>query len=829
MPVPVTLTNRLLRRYPLSEYLIYRAYDPEHQLYWLADGRCGTVFACDPLLGLGEQSLSKLTNLFEMDLPAGSTIQVALHASPVIDSWLSAYTGLRKTADPLLQRLAERTTSFYRERRKALMPSSGLPPRDVTCYISVTMPLAGEQPNGVSAAYIQEKCAGIGQLLKSIGLYGERLSPVGLLRLLHQLLNPSHRLDEAPTTYDPLRTLADQAIRYDTVTRLHPQYLEIDGRFIKSLSVQQFPEQWHGGRNRELIGSLTRIFDQITVPFWLNLNTVRLDGSSTLSGIRKKHLLITNQSFGGLMNVVPQLKRKKEHYDAMVSALADGRQPIGLFMQMLLWCESPELVEKQTQAVQALYRGLDWLIQQDQYIGLPMLLSALPMGLSNDVVAMRDKIRRLKTVHTGVVPHLCPVVGDWKGVGRPVVLLASRSGQLMNLDVFSNPSGNYNICVAAKSGSGKSFFANELIRSYLGLGARIWMIDAGNSYKKLCEQVRGQYIEFGRRHHEFCLNPIASVVERDTDEMAMLKAIFAQMASPSRPLDDLQMAWMEQALNRVLDAQGKEGTPTDVAKVLLESEDGRQRDLGQMLYPYTAKGNYGRLFNRAALTPEEDRDLSFDNPFVVLELDGLDTMPEVRSVILLELLFSIQGAMYTEAKDRPKICGMDEAWDLLSQGGNTATFFDKSVRRVRKYGGSILTITQGVNDYYDKMGETGRSLLENSDFVVLLQQKAESVEAIKEKKRLILSDYEFGLINGLHKMEGEYSELYIYTPIGRSIARLVTDRYTQLYYSTTPTELSRIATLQEGGLSTEEAIVRMIDEEQRARSQASEPIQPAAA
>ncbi|MEW6542471.1 MAG: type IV secretion system protein TraC [Nitrospirota bacterium] len=814
MAVPIYQTNKILQRYPLSEYLPYQAYDPVHNLFIQADGRCGVVLSSEPLTGFNDQVLAKFTNLFELDLPAGSTIQFAIHGSPAIRPWLDDYVKLREQASPVLAKLADRTRDFFFERRARLLPTSGLPLRDVTCYISVTIPLAGMQPHGLKLEAIAEKCSGIEQLLKSCGFSVQRLEPSTLLHLLHGLMNPAHAWNELPEhAYDPLRSLSDQAVRYDTVTRLTPKYLEMDGLYVKSLSIQQFPERWHGSMNRELIGSLHRIFDQVTVPFWISLNTLRLDPSTTQGEIRKKHLLITNQSYSGLLNVVPQLKRKKEHYDAMVSAMADGRAPIGAYFHILLWNKTPEEAEKNTQGLSALYRSLDWLVQEDHYIGLPMFLFSLPMGLPNDVTMLRDKLRRMKTLHTGVVPHLAPVVSDWKGIGRPVVLLVSRCGQLMNFDPFMNPSGNYNICVAAKSGSGKSFFTNEMIRGYLGLNARIWMIDAGRSYVKLCEQVGGQYIEFGKRHHEFCLNPLSSVVERDADEMAMLKAIFAQMASPSRALTDLEMSWIEEALNQVLDESGQQGTPTDVSNVLLNKSDQRQRDLGQMLYPYTIHGQYGRLFNRADMTPEDDRDLRFDNPFVVLELDGLDTMLEVRSVILLQLLFAIQGAMYGGQKDQPKICAMDEAWDLLSQGGNTATFFEKSVRRVRKYGGAIMTITQGINDYYDKMGQTGAALIENSDFLVLLQQKPESVESIKERKRLVFSEYEFKLLNSLHMINKEYSELYLYTPIGRSIARLCVDRYTQLYYTTKPDELARIAAFTGSGLSTEDAIVKILEEE----------------
>jgi conjugal transfer ATP-binding protein TraC len=816
MPVPVYLTNRLLARYPLSEHLPYRTYDEERQLFGLQDGRLGAVWSCDPIAGLSDAFMAKLTNLFELDLPPGSTIQMSFHASPVVEAWLEAYEALRRQASPTLQQLARRVADFFRQRQARLIPSLNLPLRDCTCYISVTIPLAGEHKHGLRLKDLADAVAGIEQLLLSCGLGVTRLNPTQLLQLLHTLLNPSHPRDQAPTTYNPLIPLAEQAIRYDTVTRLTPRWIELDGQYVKSLSIQQFPEQWHGSRNRDLIGGLIRYLDQITAPFWLTLNTVRLDYQQTQSLIRKKHLLLTNQSYGSLLNVVPILRRKKEHFDAIMNALTDGRQPIGAYMHMLVWCPTVEAAERQTQTIRALYRSLDWLVQEDHYVGLPLLLNALPMGLSNDVPLLRDKLRRLKTLHTGCVPHLAPLAGDWKGLGRMVVPLVGRSGQIMRFDPFANPSGNYSICVAAQSGSGKSFFANELIRSYLGLGGRVWMIDAGKSYIKLCEQVDGQYIQFTKHGHQLCLNPFHYVVERDEDEIAMLKAIFAQMASPSRPLTDLELSWMEQAITQALAEHGTAATPTDVANLLLRSGDRRQHDLGTMLFPYTVDGSHGRLFHQDP-TAGEDRTIRFDKSFVILELDGLDTMLELRSVVLLQLLFAIQSAMYSGSRGQPKICAMDEAWDLLSQGGNVAAFFEKAVRRVRKYGGAILTITQGINDYYDKMGLTGAALIENSDFVVLLRQKPESLETIRQRGRLQLSDYEYQLLNTIHLSKNEYSELFLYTPVGRGIARLVTDRYTQLYFTTNPEELSRIAAYTAQGLSTEEAICAVLRDEEAAQ------------
>ena len=60
-----------------------KAWDDTNQVYRLDDGRIGVVFSSKPLLGLSEESIQKLTNLFESDLPIGTTFQFMLHASPL--------------------------------------------------------------------------------------------------------------------------------------------------------------------------------------------------------------------------------------------------------------------------------------------------------------------------------------------------------------------------------------------------------------------------------------------------------------------------------------------------------------------------------------------------------------------------------------------------------------------------------------------------------------------------------------------------------------------------------------------------------------------------
>lgn len=829
MAIPYNFMKEALNRFPLSDFLLYGAFDDVHRVYRLTDGRVGAIWVMPPLGHLNDAAVKGLGGLYALDLPQGSTIQVAMHGSPVIEPITEHYTALRNHAGhgSTAYRDAETMERYMlRARDTRLIRDTGVRPRDLNVYVSVAIPLENELPDGMKLALIWEKLNGIEKLLETCGFFPQRVNAYRLLCLLHQLLNPGHSWGERPATYDPRQLIKKQAVRLDTKCQLSPTSIFLDNWFVKCLTVQQFPEVWNGGRNRELIGSAFRLQDQITCPFWISLNVVRYNTVKAGAEITRNHVLITNQAVGGIVRLIPMIGKKKDNFDLMTSAMTEGNQPVGMYYQVILYGEDESLLEQHSQSVQALYRTQEWMLQEDTFISFPQFVFSLPLCMTADMPLVRNKLQRLHTVPSNVPAEVSPVVGDWKGLGPPVMIFTSRCGQAIGLDIFANPAGNFNVSVAAKSGAGKSFFANELIRSYLGTQGRVWMIDAGKSYQKLCGHLKGQFLQFATKRETYCLNPFTllhipgngrteeEVKDELQERVAMVKDLLAQMASPSQMLPDLQMSWLEETIMEVFRKVGADGSPTDVSQLLREKPDqhGRKKDLADQLLPFCKGGNYGRMFN-------DRNNINFESDFIVLELDGLDQLPELRSVILLQLVMNIQSAMYLGDRGQRKICGIDEAWDLLAQKGdqvsNVSAFFNKAVRRVRKYNGSSVVITQGVNDFYDVMGRTGQAILENSDFLFLLMQKPESLVSLRKHERLVLGDAEFDLLKSVHRGDG-YSEIYFFSPTGRGIGRLVVPRETQLRYTTNSDEVAKIERLEREGFTTEEAINKLVEQERQA-------------
>jgi conjugal transfer ATP-binding protein TraC len=387
----------------------------------------------------------------------------------------------------------------------------------------------------------------------------------------------------------------------------------------------------------------------------------------------------------------------------------------------------------------------------------------------------------------------------------------------MQIDVYDNPAGNYNVAIAGTSGSGKSLLLNEIAASYLGTGARVWIIDVGRSYEKACRNFGGSFIEF-TENAGLSLNPFSFVDDIDED-MELLQPLLAQMVSPREPLEGFQYSTLGAAIKKVWKTRGREMTVTDIHDLLATGRlddtiykggdkgndndipapavegDRRLKDLAAMLQPYTVDGAYGKYFDSHAT-------VDFSSDFIVLELEELKAKKDLQTVVLLIMMYRITREMYF-SRDRKKIVIIDEAWDLLS-GGATAEFIEAGYRRARKYKGAFMSATQGVDDYY--RNPAAKAALDNSDWMFLLRQKPESVEMMDKLGQVTMDDAMKRLLQSLRTEHGAFSEVFIHSPAGNGVGRLIVDPYSLLLFSSRAEDFSAINAKRATGMTVSQAI-----------------------
>ena len=90
---------------------------------------------------------------------------------------------------------------------------------------------------------------------------------------------------------------------------------------------------------------------------------------------------------------------------------------------------------------------------------------------------------------------------------------------------------------------------------------------------------------------------------------------------------------------------------------------------------------------------------------------------------------------------------------------------------VKRYQGACISITQSINDFYRI--PAGQAIVENADFMFLLRQRPESIEALKKSQRISLSEGLCELLKSVHTDSGNYSEIFVYTLSEVTVGRLL--------------------------------------------------------
>lgn len=794
------------------------AVDPDNKVFLCNDKTLGFVFECQPLAGGDEKINDKLEQFLAQNYPDDMTMQFMLFRSPDIEWQLNAMSNLRSGMNPpLLTPVIEDRIAFLREHtQKDLIKRSlrgsvhdmGLI-QDLKLIISVKIPYTGETgvegPTAGEMQMIQQWQQKMLSLLRSMSLAPRLMTPQDYLRLMNSLCNwapdASWKMSDLPY-WEEDKTLDCQILDPTTnVICARPDLLQLgESGFVKVLSAKRLPDATYFGEAIQYAGDLSGQNQGVKQNYAVVVNVIFPNSEKMKGALEKKRQWVTNQAYGPLLKFVPVLNDKKASFDTIYESVNKGAKPLRLTFSVLVFGKSEEDVTAASMAVQAFWATQRFALMEDKFVMLPLFRNCLPLG--TDRSAIRE-LQRYKTMTSKEAPVLLPIFGEWKGTGTYHIALMSRNGQIMSMSLHDS-STNKNGVIAAESGSGKSFLLNEIILSYMSEGARVWVIDAGKSYKKLCESLEGDFVEFGE-DSRISLNPFETITNWEEEEDGIVSLVGA-MASANANLSDLQIAELKRIMKLLWDERGQGMTVDDIREACIGSEDPRVMDIGKQLYAFSSTGAYGRFFNGKNTA-------DFRNDFTVLELDELQGRKHLRQVVLLQLIYQIQREMYLGERDRKKLVIIDEAWDLLKEG-EVSVFMEHAYRKFRKYGGSAIIATQAVTDLYDN--KVGRAIADNSANMFLLGQKKESIEMVKEKKLLVLSPAGFNILRSVYTEAGVFSEIFLITERGQGVGRLVVSDFQGLLYSTAPEDVQAIKLYQDQGLSVSDAIKSVLRDRKRA-------------
>ena len=122
---------------------------------------------------------------------------------------------------------------------------------------------------------------------------------------------------------------------------------------------------------------------------------------------------------------------------------------------------------------------------------------------------------------------MLPLYGSVKGTKTPAQMYLNRRGETVFWDFFDSNTNPHAIIIGA-SGAGKSFFVNDFILQNARSDAHFFVLDKGDSYKKLCSILGGQYVRFDL-NNPVTINPFLK--EPDPEHIAFLVTVLSAMCS----------------------------------------------------------------------------------------------------------------------------------------------------------------------------------------------------------------------------------------------------------------------------------------------------------
>ena len=456
MALPVRLAHFCLDQVPsFSAYLPYLAYEDDNQLYLLSKDAdpenlaWGVIYECLPHPGPGDKQATNLKGIFDLMWSPGSTIQISVaglqtEAIPM----LLQYRGLRQGekhiefANRRIQRLASLLLSENQEIQTA-------PLRDVVLLVSISVPVSplrrnwGETLKNASKALLGQPgrsqyesimgavpvtnrlAADVEQLLTQANLHPRRVAPPRLMGILHPILNPSHPY-QTFTTYESDRELRRQMVFADTRVVPHVDGMDIDGYAYRSITPLQLPSEFTIDQMTRMAGDQINTTQQIPTSFLFTLNAVTYDRSDASRALHRKFAVVSQQAVGPMARIIPRLGVKSQNYQVAMQALEHGHIPVSAYLHLSVWASSTDQVNHAAAASEAIWRAHNFIPQRDGPASLNMFRESLPLALSSNVTYLQRDLARARTILSRNCGSLSPICGDWKGTGRPILLLVSR-------------------------------------------------------------------------------------------------------------------------------------------------------------------------------------------------------------------------------------------------------------------------------------------------------------------------------------------------------------------------------------------------------------------
>lgn len=607
----------------------------------------------------------------------------------------------------------------------------------------------------------------VAQGLSALDIRVNTLSSDRIAEVLYHQWNPSRRIPFQ--SYDPEEIR--QSLLYSDVGVTLSGFV-IGTTHFRVLSLKNLPDQTYACMSASLrdLPFKSKLFVTVHVP----------EQMKEIETLQTQRRIAFSMAVGKRTGVsdIESTAKLQDLETLLEQMIAQGQKVFHVSISVLLQSENEEDLENQVDVTLSKFREMNGAE------GMVETLAAFDIFSQTALPNSRCK-ERLKKIKTSNLCDLVPLYGPWPGHESPSILLRSRQGSLLSFSPFDVSLANGNQLISGGSGAGKSYLTNILLLQMLKEDPKVFFIDIGGSYKKLTENLSGQYVELGV-NDSLSVNPFDLAPGETKPSSQKIKFIVGLVELMTKEDSDSQIpklarAEIEAAIQKVYEISMNPRL-SDLRELLLQHPESEIKVYGKILGPWCGNTPYGKFLDRPTT-------IEFQRDIVTFDLKGLETYPDLQAVCL----YIIADLVWREVqrdRSRMKFIVFDECWRLLrDKAGLGSSFIEEIFRTVRKYFCSAIAISQALDDFLNS--SISSALLPNCSIKWVLMQNQSDFTKMKEA--LGLNDNEIALISSLHQKKGKFSEAFLILSQERRTVAVIESTPLELWIATTdPRDLSAI-------------------------------------
>ena len=779
-----------------------------------------------PAAGADETLVKSMAELMKNKLPVGVDCTVMLYKHPHLGGALAQGFDASFKRGGIFRELAAMSLKYH-ERAAVSGYTNG---RNIAAQLADyrVYLFFSTKKNHQAHARMQSLREDVSSELRVSGLAHANLEQADFVVLMKSLVSPNASLN-----WPEARITQDESLGYsipvgNSLFAIDELGIDIDTsdkqgvphkHRVVNCHIEKWPEQFALWQSPDVFASLLHPEHGIPCSFLVSF-TIRGASQEKMIAKAKSRAKSLNANANGIQHFLnPGAVEEGAAWNYIHEEGNKGNLSLlPTFYNLMLFTTPDQERDAVAKAIGA-YRQLGFELQQSRAIQWVRYLSSLPFFITEGFFQDLSILGLIKHMTHTSVANLLPIVADTKGAPQGMLLPTHRH-QLAFLDTFDNkslPITNFNFLTVGSPGAGKSMFQQAQILSGLAMGEMTYVIDLGDSYKHLCEMVGGTYIDASK----ITLNPFTlfdfdgktevplgeSKDARgiEVDDNIQIRDLLAIMANPHEPISQIQRTFLLDAASTCWKKQGRKACMDDVLEALSQrfksSQDSRIGDLVTLLHQYGSNGIYGHMFNGE--TPK-----FADSPLVVFEMGGLQSNPELLTIVMFVMIVVIQGQFYQTDRRIKKRCIIDEAWRFLCDGSNpiAANFIEQGFRTARKHNGGFGVATQYLEDT-DKTIQ-GQAIAASSDLKIIMRQGNFQNYVSKHPDRF--NPFQQRMIESFGDVSGSgFSNLMLEAGNTYSFHRYFADPFTRVLFSSNGQEFGEVEALMKQGISVAQAVYQV--------------------